>query len=165
MLPSVKKFVFALSITVACFLIMRPFTPLNIVQFELAGSVEVAAKIISEWTAEQINNVKVSIYLDFVFILAYCAAFMFACQAASIYSAVQGLIRMGSSIASLVWMAGVCDAIENIALLKALVKISQPSVSVAFYFATIKFAILTLALLFVMICVAIGFLQKVKGNQ
>lgn len=159
-MPHTKNFIFALVATVVCFFIMRPFTPLNIVQFERAGTVEVAKKIMNEWSADELSNVKISIYIDFGFILAYCAAFMFACKAASVFSGVHWLIKIGALCTAMCWLAGMCDAIENIAMLKTLNEISQIPVSIAFYFATVKFATLAFLLFFIIICVIIGFLQK-----
>lgn len=162
MTPHAKNFVLALAATVIWFFIMRPFTPPNIVAFELAGSVATAQDIISNWNPEQIDNVKTGIFLDFGFIFAYCSAFMFACRAASHFSGVQFFIRTGQQLALIVWIAGLCDAIENIALLKTLTEATQSSVSIAFYFATIKFGILLITLIFVMISLVAGIFTKTK---
>ena len=139
---------------------MRPFTPPNIVAFELAGTVEAASKIISDWSSQQIERVRISIYLDFVFILAYCSAFMFACRASSNYSGVQFFSKTGKQLVVLIWIAGLCDAAENIAMLKTLREISQTPVSVAFYTATVKFGILLLALVFILMCMVTGLFTR-----
>jgi hypothetical protein len=157
-----KNFLLALAATILWFFIMRPFTPSNIVAFELAGNVDTAQEIISNWSTEQIDNVKTSIYLDFAFILTYCSAFMFACRAASSYSRVQFFIKTSKQLVWLIWISGVCDAIENIAMLRTLNEISQISVSIAFYVATIKFSILLIALIFVLISLITGLFSKIK---
>lgn len=162
MTPHSKNFILALTATVIWFFIMRPFTPPNIVAFELAGSVATAQDIISNWSQEQIDKVKTGIFLDFGFILAYCSAFMFACRAASHFSGVQFFIKIGQQLALIVWIAGLCDAIENVALLKTLTEATQSSVSIAFYFATIKFGILLITLIFVMISLVAGIFTKTK---
>jgi hypothetical protein len=157
-----KYFLLALAATILWFFIMRPFTPPNIVAFELAGNATTAQNIISDWSAKQIDQVKTSIYLDFGFILAYCSAFMFACRAAATYSGVQFFINTAQQLAWIVWLAGVCDAVENIALLITLSRISQTSVSIAFYTATVKFGILLVALIFVLISLVTGIFTKVR---
>jgi hypothetical protein len=162
MSPHTKNFILALVATIIWFFIMRPCTPPNIVAFELAGSSQIAQNIISGWNSEQIDNVKTSIYLDFAFILAYCSAFMFACKASANYAGVQLFTKTGQQLAWIVWLAGVCDAIENIAMLRTLSEISQTSVSIAFYTATIKFAILLIALIFVLISLVTGIFTKAK---
>ena len=162
MSPHTKNFLLALAATIIWFFIMRPFTPPNIVAFELAGSVASAQEIISDWGPDQIDKVKTGIYFDFGFILAYCSAFMFACRAASNFSGVQFFIKTGQQLAWIVWIAGLCDAIENIALLKTLNEVTQTSTSIAFYFATIKFGILLIALIFVLISLVAGIFTKAK---
>jgi hypothetical protein len=158
-----KNFLLALAATVIWFFIMRPFTPPNIVAFELAGNITTAQEIISIWSPEQIDKVKTSIYLDFGFILAYCSAFMFACLAAANYSGVQFFIKTGKQLVWIIWLAGLCDAIENIAMLRTLGEISQTSVSTAFYFATVKFCILLIALIFVLISLVTGMFTKIRS--
>jgi hypothetical protein len=162
MSPNTKNFLLALAATVIWFFIMRPFTPPNIVAFELAGTIETASKIISDWGIDQVSRVKTAIYLDFGFILVYCSAFMFACRAASTYSGVQFFIKTAQQLVWIVWLSGVCDAIENIAMLRTLSELSQTSVSIAFYCATIKFGILLIALVFVLINLITGFFTKVR---
>lgn len=157
-----RNFLIALAATVIWFFIMRPFTPPNIVEFELAGSVETASKIMSAWSVEQAECVTTSIYLDFGFIVVYCSAFMFACRAAGNYSGVPFFIKIGKQLAGIVWIAGVCDAIENLAMLQTLHDASQSSVSVAFYFAIIKFGILLIALIFVLIGLITGIFTSAK---
>lgn len=156
MLAHTKNFLLALAATTVWFFIMRPFTPPNIIAFELAGSVEATSQIISNWSPDQIGRIKTSIYLDFGFILLYCSAFMFACKAASYYSGVQFFIKTCRQLAVVIWIAGLCDAIENTALVRTLSEISQTSVSIAFYTATVKFGILLLVLIFTLICVVTG---------
>jgi hypothetical protein len=163
MSPHTKNFLLTLAATVIWFFIMRPFTPPNIVAFELAGNVTTAQEIISTWGPEQLERVKTSIYLDFGFILVYCSAFMFACRAAANYSGVQFFINTVQQLTWIVWIAGLCDAIENIAMLRTLSEISQTSVSIAFYFATIKFGILLIALIFVLISLVAGFFTKARN--
>jgi uncharacterized integral membrane protein len=162
MLSHSKNFLIALAATVIWFFILRPFTPPNIVAFELAGTVESVSKIMSEWSPVQIAKVKTSIYLDFGFILAYCSTLVLACRAAVNYSGVQVFIKTGNQFVWIVWLAGVCDAIENIAMLRTLSEISQTSVSIAFYFATIKFSILLIALIFVLINLVMGTFAQVR---
>lgn len=162
MSPNTKNFLIALAATIIWFFIMRPFTPPNIVAFELAGTVETASKIMSDWGTGQVDLVKTAIYLDFGFILVYCSAFMFACRASSNYSGVQFFIKTGQQLVWIVWIAGLCDAIENTALLKTLSEVSQTNVSISFYCATIKFGILLIALVFVLINLITGFFTKVR---
>ncbi|HMV08577.1 MAG TPA: hypothetical protein PK325_11385 [Cyclobacteriaceae bacterium] len=159
----VRNFLYALGATVVWFFIMRPFTPPNIIAFELAGSVDSAQAIIANWTPEQISNVKTGIYLDFVFILTYCSAFMYASRAAAAFSGIEFLTKTARQSTWIIWVAGMCDAIENISLLRTLNEVTERSVSIVFYTATVKFSILLVTLVFVLICVTIGLFRKIKS--
>lgn len=164
MTANTKKFLIALGVTIIWFFIMRPFTPPNIVAFELAGTTEIATQIINTWWkgGNLWIRVDIGIYLDFVFILAYCSAFTFACRAASAYSGIDFFIKTSQKSVWIISLAGLCDAIENIAMLKTLDTISQTTVSIAFYAAAIKFSILLIALIFIQICIVAGVFRKLK---
>lgn len=159
-----RYFLWTLAVTIIWFFIMRPFTPPNIVAFELAGTAEAATNIINNWNEAQVDRVKTSIYLDFGFILAYCSAFMFACLGAATYSGIPFFIKTGKQFIVLIWLAGLCDVIENIAMLTTLNEISQTSVSIAFYTAVPKFSILLLTLVFTLICVVTGLFTRKATN-
>lgn len=159
----VRNFLFALGATVVWFFIMRPFTPPNIIAFELAGTVDAAQAIISNWSAEQISNVRTGIYLDFIFIFAYCSAFMYASRAAAAFSGIDFFTKVAHQSTWVIWVAGMCDAIENICLLNTLNEITGRSVSIAYYSATVKFSILLVTLVFVFMCVIIGLFRKIRN--
>ncbi len=165
MSPYTKNFLFALGATVIWFFIMRPFTPPNIVAFELAGSVDAAHAIISNWSTEQISNVKIGIYLDFVFIIAYCSAFMYASRAAASFSGIEFFTKIALNGTWVIWVAGMCDAIENVSLLTTLREVTERSVSIAFYTATVKFSILLVTLAFVLIAVTAGMFKKITHQR
>lgn len=162
MSPHTKKFFLALAATVVWFFIMRPFTPPNIVAFELAGTTEAASEIISTWWngGHSWIRVDIGIYLDFIFIIAYCSALMFACRAAVNFSRVEFFTKISKQFIVLIWVAGLCDVIENMAMLTTLNEISQTSVSIAFHTATPKFGILLLVLIFILICVVTGLFTR-----
>jgi len=165
MLPHTKKFLICFAVTIIWFFIMRPFTPPNIVAFELAGSVDAAHAIISNWSTEQISNVKIGIYLDFVFIIAYCSAFMYASRAAASFSGIEFFTKIARQGTRIIWVAGMCDAIENISLLTTLREVTERSVSIAFYAATVKFSILLVTLAFVLIALTAGVFRKVTRHR
>lgn len=165
MSPYTKNFLLALGATVIWFGVMRPSTPSNIVAFELARTTTVAEKIIHDWKTEsfeKIAKVKRSIYLDFGFILAYCSAFMFAGIAAANFSEVASFKIIGMRLGIIIWLAGLFDCIENIALLKTLTEVSQTTVSVAFLFALLKFCLLLLTFIFILTFTVVGVLRKIK---
>lgn len=146
--------------TIAWIIFMRPYTPANIVQFEFAKTIETATSIITVWGAEGAAKATTSIYLDFVFIVLYCSAIMLGCKVTAQFSKRELLIKIGSALALFIWVAGLCDVIENIAMLKTLESISQTTTSIAFYFAAIKFSIVGVSLIFIMIASITGLIKR-----
>jgi hypothetical protein len=145
--------------TIGWILLMRPFTPSNIVQFELAKTVDSAQQIIGDWGEEGISKARLSIYLDFVFIILYAWAISLGCKVSAAFSANQNLVRAGGFFSRVIWFAGSCDIIENTAMLFTLSEINELTVSMAFYFAVFKFSIVVLALILIFISLAVGLFK------
>jgi hypothetical protein len=160
MTKQTKLFWIATIATMGWITLMRVYTPKNIVQFEFAKTVPTVNEIITTWGLEGIALAKTSIYLDFIFIVLYCSAIMLGCKVASTYSGKTILIKIGVGLSWLIWFAGLCDAIENFAMLKTLEVVNQPTISIAFYFAAIKFAIVVMALLFTIISALAGLINR-----
>ena len=137
-------------------LFMRVYTPGNIVQFELAHIEDVAKKIISEWGEEGVNKARVSIYLDFVFLILYSWALGLGCRVAAAFSDIQLFKSPAIFFMRAAWFAGACDLIENFAMLFTLSHVNEFSVSMSFYFAIIKFMIVAIALMFILLAAAVG---------
>ena len=156
----VNRFRIALFATICWMIVMRIFSPPNIVQFEFAGTIQSAIEIISNWGAEGIALAKTSIYLDFVFLVLYCAAISLGCRVASDYSKIPFLIKTGVVLSWIVWVSGICDAIENMGMLKTIDEINQTTISISWYFAAVKFSILAVALLFILISYFTGLVKK-----
>ena len=146
-------------------IVMRVFSPNNIVQFEMAGTTSIAGDIIANWGPDGVAMAKTSTYLDFIYILLYCAAIALGCRVAASYSKIEIFIKAGVALASLTLVAGLCDVIENIAMLKSLNSVNQTAVSVAFYFAATKFTILFIALLFILIAFVVGALRRSRNSN
>ena len=155
-----KLFWIVTAATIGWIIFMRPHTPKNIVQFEFAKSVESAGNIITTWGDVGVVKATTSIYLDFVFIILYSTAIMLGCKVSSEYSKRELLIKSGSLLSIFIWLAGLCDVIENIAMLKTLEAISQTTTSIAFYFAAIKFCIVGVCLLFMIVASLTGLVKK-----
>ena len=141
---------------IAWMLFMRAYTPNNIVQFELAHTVDSASRIISGWGEMGIKNARVSIYLDFIFLILYSWAIGMGCRLAGEFSDIQ--LFKGPSIFFMraAWFAGTCDLIENFSMIFTLSHLNEFSVSMSFYFAVIKFLILAIALIFILLASSVG---------
>lgn len=155
-----RLFQIAIIAAICWTIVMRLFSPNNIVQFEMAGTTSIATEIITNWGPDGVAMAKTSTYLDFIYLLLYSAAIALGCRAAASYSKNDIFIKVGPALALLTLIAGLCDVIENIAMLKSLNEIDQTVVSVAYYFAATKFTILFIALLFILIAFATGALRR-----
>ncbi len=145
---------------IAWTIIMKLFSPTNLVQFEMAGTTSVASAIIKDWKPEGVAMARTSTYLDFIYIIFYSAAISLGCSVSSSYSKNEVLAQLGIVFAFLTLIAGGCDVIENIAMLKSFHEVTQTTVSVSYYFAIAKFTMLFTALLFMVIAFATGALRK-----
>lgn len=159
-----KIFWIATLITVGWIIFMRPYTPKNIVAFELAKTIPVAEKIIADWGAEGLNKARTSIYLDFVFIILYCTSITLGCKVAAQYTGIKKIIYVAGILAFAIWLAGLLDVIENLCMLKTLAAPTLLTVTVSFYTATIKFLIVLGSLLFILTSAIIGVLKKQEAR-
>lgn len=121
--------------------------PVGIVSFEFCGFTASCALILDEWGAGGREIVMLSLGLDYLFLLSYacmlCVALLAAREGLQPRSyRIVGLIAAGAAI------AGLADAIENYALIQVVLdNDSHAHGLIAAIFASIKFGLVTLALL------------------
>ena len=142
---------------------MQPLATDEIVRFELAKDLGVAERVILEWeTYGKLNHVIIGIYIDFLFIVLYTTGL----SVASIYfgrlSGHEILRRTGKFVTYFLIIAGICDVIENIAMLKSLQGTpTRWSVLLAYDMATTKFSIVILSALYIAVCLVFRLLRKI----
>jgi hypothetical protein len=123
----------------------------GIIPFELAGSPERSRRIMEKWGAEGQAAARMSLLLDYPYLVTYTGLQVAACDAAS-----QALRRRGAGILADAGRvigpaqvaAGACDATENTALLGVLAERSDRLPAVARAAARAKFALLALGWLY-----------------
>ena len=134
----------------------------GIIEFELARTSEQASEYYGQLGEEGRDAARESIYLDYPYLVLYgflfaMAALVVAARAAE--RGMDGLARWGRPMAIAGLTAAACDAIENAALLKVLDgHTDQPWPGIAFAFASTKFLLLTVVLLYVVV----GFLLTLR---
>jgi len=165
MSKQVRLFWFVTVGTIAWIFVMRPFTPPNIIEFEFAHTVDNALRIINEWGASGVEKAKMSIYLDFVFLVLYSWAISLGCRVASEFSGHCVLVSIGTFLAKVIWIAAVCDLAENVAMLLTLQNVEATWVAFAFWAAGIKFSIVIGSLLFVLLATAVGVMKKLDARR
>ena len=166
------KRIFAISVflTLAWMIVMglsvKPLNSKQIVSFELAKTPEAASKIIKEWEENDlIIKVKKSIYLDFGFLFLYSLSIALGCLVISAFTRNHFLIQTGSVVSLIVPFAGLFDVIENLAMLKTLSgEVTMLPVAITFWFASIKFFIVVVSLVFVISCLIFGVVKRIVGK-
>jgi hypothetical protein len=142
-------------------LFMRAYTPANIVQFEMAHTISAAQSIITAWGESGVREARISIYLDFVFLILYSWAIGLGCRMAGNFSDIRLFKSSSIFFMRAAWFAGACDLIENFSMLFTLSHLNEFSVSMSFYFAVIKFLIAAIALIFILLASSVGLFNKV----
>ena len=146
---------------------LSPLGSGEIVQFEIAKTAARAQSIIQDWknTGKYEQGIK-SNSLAYFFIALYTVSIALGCRFISICTGNEILIKGGRGFAWLIWMATICDVIENIALSKTLMgTISQINVTLAYNLARIKFSIVIVCLLFILACALYWLIGKLAGEE
>jgi hypothetical protein len=131
----------------ACERRMRRTGGPGIIPFELAGTQEHARRITGTWGAGGRSAARLSLALDFPFLVSYTGLNLVASGAASDALRRRGAARLadaGEAVAVAQLAAGACDACENTALLGVLAGHDERLPAVARAFARAKFALLRL---------------------
>ncbi len=123
--------------------------PNGIVSFELAGSASAAQAILDSWNAAARLDAAFGLGIDYVFMLAYSTVIGIACIWASrvLAGSRRRLASLGPLLAWGLWLAALCDAAENVALLLQLLRGASSSLAqLAAMCASAKFLLILLGL-------------------
>jgi hypothetical protein len=133
----------------------------GIVPFEVEFTSENARATLAEWGEEGRGDAKLSLWLDYLFLVAYGAFFALAVRAL-----VEALgWRRWRFLAAFPIVAAVADAIENANLLLTIGQDGdQPFPLLAGVFACVKFALLTPAQLFVLVGFVVWLVRR-RGRR
>jgi hypothetical protein len=146
---------------------LSPLTAGEIVQFEVAKTVDRAQHIITEWknTGKYEQGVK-STTLAYLFIILYTLSIGLGCRFLSACTGNEILAKGGRGFAWLIILATICDIIENIALSRTLTgHISKVNLLLAYNLARIKFSIVIVCLLFMLTCALYWVIGKLAGEK
>ena len=146
---------------------LAPLSSNEIVQFEIAKTVNKARMIVEEWknTGKYESGVK-STYFAYIFMFLYTMAIATGCRFISACTGNDILIKGGRGFAWLIFLATICDVVENIALSRTLGgNISQLNVTIAYNLARVKFSIVIVCLLFILACSLYWGIGKLAGEK
>lgn len=117
----------------------------GIIPFELAGTPQRARKTMETWGEEGRSAARLSLLLDYPFLMAYTGFNVAWTSTTSDALRSDGsgtLAAIGRAVGPMQVAAGVCDAVENTALLGVLAGSDERLPAVARLFARAKFALL-----------------------
>jgi hypothetical protein len=146
---------------------LSPLSSGEIVQFEIAKTVNKANAIIQDWrnTGKYEQGVK-SIYFSFLFMVLYTIAIALGCRFISACTGNDIMIKGGRGFSWLIGIATICDIIENIAMSRTLQgTVSQLNVTTAYNLARIKFSIVIVCVLFMMACALFWAIGRLAGEE
>ena len=124
----------------------------SILDLELMRTSENAAQQVALLGSSGVDAAQMSIYLDFPFLVLYALALSAACAVLAARAADRGATTLAAAGRLMVWAAPVAaalDAVENVALLRVLDgQTGQPWPGIAYGFASVKFALLALVVIY-----------------
>jgi hypothetical protein len=146
---------------------LSPLSSGEIVQFEIAKTVHKANSIIQDWknSGKYEQGVK-STYFAYFFIALYTIAIGLGCRFISACTGNDILTKGGRGFGWLIWIATICDIIENIAMSQTLQgNISQLNVMMAYNLARVKFSIVIVCILFMVACAIYWAIGRLAGEE
>jgi hypothetical protein len=137
--------------------------PLGIVSFELAGSVSRAQAILDSWNSAAQLHAAFGLGLDYLYMPLYATTIGLACLwAADVLRRRRWpASQAGMPLAWGLWLAAVCDVGENLALITMMFGVvADPWPAVSFWFASIKFVLIVLGLIYAVYGVGAALSRK-----
>ena len=137
----------------------------GVIEFEVARTAEKASEYYGLLGEDGRDEARTQLYLDFPYLILYGLFYAGAALVVAARAAERGMTRLarwGRPVAIAGLVSAACDAVENGALLRVLDgHTDQPWPGIAFTFATAKFALITIAVLYVVV----GFLLTLRGER
>lgn len=146
---------------------LSPLSSDEIVQFEIAKTVDKAQAIIGSWkiSGKYEQGVQ-STRFAYVFMVLYTLAVALGCRFISACTGNEIMIKGGKGFAWLIVVATVCDLIENWAVSRTLRgHVSQWNVSIAYNLARVKFSIVIVCILFMLACALYWAISRLAGEK
>ncbi len=138
--------------------------PYGIVSFEFAGSLENSLEIINSWSTLGKICAGLSLGYDFLFLIIYTLLISLFIHKLNVRLWTgKSFYKIGEILIWSMFLTAAFDAIENVSLIKLLVgSHKQYWSSIAFTFATLKFILIAIALLYL---IANSFLLLLKKRS
>jgi len=137
-------------------------TPNGIVSFELAKTLERSQAILDSWSPLAKIFAGIGLGFDFLFLLIYTLFISIIIHKLNVRLwADKPFYRVGEILIWTMFLTAIFDAIENVCLIKLLIgNLKQYWSTVAFYFSTAKFSLITISLLYIVTNFVLLLLKK-----
>lgn len=134
----------------------------GIISFELAGDLETAGSYLNSWGEKGKIALSLGLGLDFLFPIAYVLLIGILIHKLNVKLwSKSSFFSVGNGLIWAIFLAGTFDYIENIGLINLVLgNMEQIWVSVAFYFASIKFLIIFTSFLYILINFSLFLIKK-----
>lgn len=135
-------------------------SPKGIIELEMATQSRQVAVLMDTW---DMSVVKMNIWIDFLFIVSYVAFLALASEAVSGKWKMQGMKIIGLTLARVAVVAGILDIGENLLMLQTIAgNFTVLSLQMTHYFATIKFTLAAIVLIYLMISIPVSIRNSKK---
>lgn len=142
--------------------LVLPNTPSGILALEFANTPEKLAYVLSLWDKP---SVKLNIYLDFIFLLAYTWFFVVASAVCSVKWQSLSMQLFGKVSIRLAFLAAILDIVENILMLQSISgHYNSYSLHLTWYCAAIKFGLVILILTYIIITAINSLFNRKNKN-
>jgi len=134
----------------------------GIVSFELAKDTITANNIINSWNKVSTAAAGYSLIYDFFFMVIYSLFLGLTIHFINkkVWKKNTAIYKVGVLLIYAQFSAALFDAIENISLLQVFKESTQFWTSTAYYFATAKFILIALGILFIVVSISVLLFQK-----
>jgi hypothetical protein len=139
----------------------------GIISFQLAKDVTISEAILNSWSTQAKISAGLSIGIDFLYLIIYPSliALLIHKLNKKLWSN-HSFYSFGLIILYLQFVAALFDLIENIGLIQLLLgNITQFWTSIAYYFATIKFVLIAIGILYILINFTLFLIRKANKNE
>ena len=126
---------------------------LGIISFELSKTLERAQEILDSWSTLSKTYAGLNLGFDFLFLFIYTLFIAILIHKLNIRLwAGKALYKFGEILIWSMFLTAIFDCIENVSLIKLLIGGRQQFwVSIAYYFAVVKFVLIAISILYIII--------------
>ncbi len=134
----------------------------GIISFELAETLETAQAYLNSWDVTAKTAAGMSMGLDFLFPIIYTSFIGLLIHKLNVRNWKNTpYFKVGNILIWSLFFAGICDYVENFGLIKLLLgSIEQFWVSLAYYFASVKFMIILVGIFYILVNFVIFLMKK-----